>query len=179
MAPNSLSFCLSLSNLTNYKSAAFRSLTILNSSTFSRTPNLNSSCFLTWYPVPGSHLWKNRRIVIWQLLWLVGLLFVDYINSKQVGALLNIQRTTRNYKSVDKYWDLQENGLWSLGAVCIYEVCRIMNRHTWKYPFLNKKVWRFIIRQYILLRCKMWWFINRHTSLFKNMRNPNSADLSI
>ena len=37
VAPNSLSFgfCLSLSNLTNYKSVAFRSLTILNSATFS------------------------------------------------------------------------------------------------------------------------------------------------
>ena len=44
VAPNSLSFsfCLSLSNLTNYKSAAFRSLTILNSATISSTNTADS-----------------------------------------------------------------------------------------------------------------------------------------
>ena len=35
-------FCLSLSNLTNYKSAVFRSLTILNSGTFSSTNTADS-----------------------------------------------------------------------------------------------------------------------------------------
>ena len=44
VAPNSLSFCfcLSLSNLTNYKSAAFRSLTILNSATILSTNTADS-----------------------------------------------------------------------------------------------------------------------------------------
>ena len=44
VAPNSLSFCfcLSLSNLTNYKLVAFRSLAILNSATFLSTNTANS-----------------------------------------------------------------------------------------------------------------------------------------
>ena len=64
VAPNSLSFCFCfrLSNVTNYKSAAFRSPTILNSATFSSMTNRNSSPFLTWYPVPGGHLWRKVRI---------------------------------------------------------------------------------------------------------------------
>ena len=41
--PNSLSFCfcLSLNNLTNYKSAAFKSMTILNLAAFSSMSKLH------------------------------------------------------------------------------------------------------------------------------------------
>ena len=57
VAPNSLSFCfcLSLSNLMNYKSAAFRSLTILNLATFLSTPDyrVRVSSYFKFFSLPN------------------------------------------------------------------------------------------------------------------------------